>query len=124
MTMQERQRVVLDYMNSTPLTARAGLGEVNGLGDGLWAWYGVELAAVVNLLSQQASDIDLFTKQAEAYKQVLSLILAQRRPSYYLITNRAALNELANKYLNLMASAGIITPSLQKVATALPLVAA
>ncbi len=121
LTMQERQRVVLDYINSTPLTARKGLGEVNGLGDGLWAWYGVELSDVITLLDKRADNLDIFTQQAEAYKQVLSLMLAQRRPSYYLISNRDALNDLANQYLQLMANAGIITPSLQKVATALPL---
>ncbi|MGE3769524.1 MAG: transglycosylase domain-containing protein [Bdellovibrionales bacterium] len=121
LTMEERKRVVLDYMNSTPLTARAGLGEVNGLGDGLWAWFGTELNDVIDMLSRQANDVETFTRQAELYKQVLALLLAQRRPSYYLITDREALNELANTYLQLLSTAGIITPALQKVATSSPL---
>lgn len=121
LTMLERQRVILDYLNSTPLTARSGIGEVNGLGDGLWAWYGTDLADVISLLSKQASNLDDFTKQATVYKQILSLILAQRRPSYYLLNNRKALNDLANQHLELLASAGVITPSLQKVAMAAPL---
>lgn len=121
LTMRERQRVVLDYLNSTPLTARAGVGEVNGLGDGLWAWFGTDLADVITLLSRQASNLDEFSRQAEVYKQILSLVLAQRRPSYYLLNDRRALNDLANKHLELLANAGVITPSLQKVASAMPL---
>lgn len=121
LTMRERQRVVLDYLNSTPLTARAGIGEVNGLGDGLWAWFGTDLGDVISLLSKQAANLDEFTRQAEVYKQILSLVLAQRRPSYYLLNNRKALNELTNQHLELLASASIITPALQKVAAALPL---
>lgn len=121
LTMLERQRVVLDYLNSTPLTARAGIGEVNGLGDGLWAWYGTDLTEVITLLSRQASNLDEFTRQATVYKQILSLVLAQRRPSYYLLNNRKALNDLANQHLELLASAGVITASLQRVAAAVPL---
>jgi hypothetical protein len=31
---------VLDYLNTVPLSAKPGYGEVNGLGDGMWVWYG------------------------------------------------------------------------------------
>ena len=34
-TSAARRQIVVDYLNSTPLAARAGFGEVNGLGDGL-----------------------------------------------------------------------------------------
>jgi len=39
-----RKQIVLDYINSIPLSAAAGFGEVNGMGDGLWAWYGMDFA--------------------------------------------------------------------------------
>ena len=41
-TSAARRQIVVDYLNSTPLSARAGFGEVNGLGDGLWAWFGTD----------------------------------------------------------------------------------
>ena len=36
------------------------------------------------------------------YRQVLSLLLSGRRPSYYLVSNREALAVLTNKYLRLL----------------------
>src|SRR5450759_3573468 len=49
-TMATRQRIVRDYLNSVPLAAAPGYGEINGLGDGLWAWYGVHFANINRLL--------------------------------------------------------------------------
>ena len=43
-TSAVRRQIVVDYLNSTPLSARTGFGEVNGLGDGLWAWFGTDFA--------------------------------------------------------------------------------
>ena len=83
-----RRQIVVDYLNSTPLSARTGFGEVNGLGDGLWAWFGTDFARANRLLSAPARN-PRRCEQARVYKQVLSLLLAQRRPSYYLIAGRA-----------------------------------
>ncbi len=120
-TMAERRRVLLDYLNSTPLTARGGLGEVNGLGDGLYAWFGTDLNEVKYSLSHPAEDQKGYLRQATQYKQVLALLLAQRRPSYYLLADRDALNALCNKYLVFLSDAGIIDPAMLKIATAAPL---
>ena len=38
-TLQSRTRLVTDYLNSIPLGAIPGHGEIHGLGDGLWAWH-------------------------------------------------------------------------------------
>jgi membrane peptidoglycan carboxypeptidase len=105
-TRRVRRQIIIDYLNSVPLAALAGYGEVNGIGDGLWAVYGAEFDAVNRLLSNERGD-DL--ERAIAYKQVLSLFIAQRRPSYYLVTNRKALESLTNSYLHMLAEAGIIT---------------
>ena len=43
-------------LNSVPLSARPGLGEVNGLGDGLCAWYGA---------AQILFDVDLEVQRGE-----------------------------------------------------------
>ncbi|WP_207455231.1 transglycosylase domain-containing protein [Azospirillum sp. SYSU D00513] len=115
-TSEHRKRILVDYLNSTPLTARPGFGEVNGLGDGLWAWYGTELSAAEKLLSQPVADEKAMRAKATVYKQVLCLLLAQRRPSYYLIQDRAALERLADSHLRVLASAGVIDGTLRDAA--------
>src|SRR5207248_2961027 len=42
-TRAERHQIVLDYLNSVPLAAVDGYGEVHGIGDGLHAWFGIDL---------------------------------------------------------------------------------
>ena len=49
-TMAARQRIVRDYLNSLPLASRPGYGEVCGLGDGLWVWFGSDFEEVNRLL--------------------------------------------------------------------------
>src|SRR5262249_22855605 len=80
-TLVARRQIVVDYLNSTPLAAAPGYGEVLGLGDGLWAWFGMELDATSRLLAADVSPSD--PSRALAYKRVLSLLLATRRPYHY-----------------------------------------
>jgi membrane peptidoglycan carboxypeptidase len=115
-----RRQLVVDYLNSTPLSARTGFGEVNGVGDGLWAWFGTDFELANRLLRAPAGDADTLA-QARIYKQVLALLLAQRRPSYYLIGGRAALRSLTDSYLRLLGAAGVIDPELECVALEQPL---
>jgi len=110
-TTEARRQVVVDYLNSVPLAALAGYGEVNGIGDGLWAVYGSDFNTVNRLLCNGGGSDDV--ERATAYKQVLSLFIAQRRPSFYLLTNRDALESLTNSYLRLLAKAGTITTGLR-----------
>ncbi len=110
-TTEARRQIVIDYLNSVPLAAVAGYGEVSGIGDGLWAIYGVDFDGVNRVLSDGCGSGDVET--ATAYKQVLSLFIAQRRPSYYLVTNRKALEVLTDSYLRLLGKAGIITTGLR-----------
>jgi membrane peptidoglycan carboxypeptidase len=120
-TMLARQRIVVDYINSTPLSARAGFGEVIGLADGLWAWYGTNLNEANRLLEGPHKDLAERERAATVYKQVLSLLLAQRRPSHYLLQGHDDLVELSDTYLRLMADAGVISTGLRDLATAAPL---
>ena len=53
-TQYARRQIVVDYLNTVPLSARPAIGEVNGLGDGLWAWYGRTSANVNRILKQPA----------------------------------------------------------------------
>ena len=83
-TRKARERIVLDYLNSTPLGARPGFGEVNSIGDGLWAWFGIDLNQASTALNLPDTDADSLRAKAYVYRAALGLILAQRRPSYYL----------------------------------------
>ncbi|POM11568.1 hypothetical protein CUU62_05420 [Pseudomonas sp. WP001] len=43
-TLPARQNVVRDYLNSVPLSAVPGHGEVHGMAEGLRVWYGADFA--------------------------------------------------------------------------------
>ncbi len=120
-TLAARERIVVDYLNSTPLGARNGHGEVHGVGDGLYVWYGVSFAEANRILQAPAEDEETLAKKALVYKQAMSLLLAQRRPAYY-FANPKALETLANSYLRLMAAQGVIDEELRDAALHTPLV--
>ncbi|MBK6583822.1 MAG: transglycosylase domain-containing protein [Gammaproteobacteria bacterium] len=117
-TLAARRGLLLDYLNSLPLAAQPGFGEVSSLGDGLQAWYGSDFGEVSRVLA--SADAPL-AERARYYKQALSLILSVRRPSYYLGQDTAALADLTNSYLRRMASEGAIARSLADAALAVPL---
>ncbi|MES2877095.1 MAG: transglycosylase domain-containing protein [Pseudomonadota bacterium] len=115
-TSAVRRQIVLGYLNTMPLSAKAGFGEVHGLGDGLWAWYGRDLQEVNRLLTQADAPVGNASAQAQAYKQALSLLVSQRRPSYYFDANEAELEQLTDSHLRLLGSAGVISPALRDAA--------
>ena len=119
-TLPARKRIVVDYLNTVPLAAVSGVGEVNGLGDGLWAWYDLDFEPVNRALKGYADGGDA-TEAARVYKHVLSLMVAHRRPSNYLVTERSALEELTNSYLRVLAHEGVIPTALKDAALAVPL---
>ena len=110
-TLEMRRETVTAYLNTVPLAATPGFGEVNGIGDGLWAWYGLDFDAVNRILTKMP-DGTADDAYASAFKHALSLIVAVRRPSYYLATNRPALDELTDDHLNLLANARLISREL------------
>ena len=112
-TIAVRRRLIVDYLNSLPLAALPGYGEVSSLGDGLTAWYGTDFATANRLLADPAAPP---AAQARYFKQVLSLILAVRRPSAYLGADGRPLAALTDSYVRVMANAGVITPALRDAA--------
>ncbi len=123
-TLPRRRQIVVDYLNTVPLAARPGFGEVNGIGDGLWAWYGRDFDEVNRLLAAAGdgeSADDALAARALAFKQALSLMIAQRRPAWYLGGGEAELAELADSHLRLLAEAGIIDARLRDAALSLQL---
>ena len=121
-TSAVRRQIVLSYMNTMPLSAKAGFGEVHGLGDGLWVWYGRDFDDVHRILRSAAAQTDAshggptVQEQALLYKQALSLLISQRRPSYYFDAEEAELAQLTDSHLRLLGSAGVITPTLRDAA--------
>jgi membrane peptidoglycan carboxypeptidase len=113
-TLPARRRIVKDYLNSMPLAAVVGRGEILGVGEGLGAWYGMDFAHANRLLARAGEPGD--GEAARTYKRVLSLILAARRPYYYLTENQPALEEFTDSYLRIMARAGVIDGRLRDAA--------
>jgi membrane peptidoglycan carboxypeptidase len=119
-TESVRRQIVVDYLNSVPLAAIAGHGEVTGLNDGLWVWYGADPDQLNRLL---ASDSAPVARRAIAYRQVLTLLLAHRRPSYLLLQEdgREELRRLTDQHLRRLAREGIISTELRDAALTLDL---
>ncbi|MES2069462.1 MAG: transglycosylase domain-containing protein [Pseudomonadota bacterium] len=115
-TSEVRRQIVVNYLNTMPLSAKPGFGEVNGLGDGLWVWYGRELNDVNRVLKNVAQANGELGERAQMYKQALSLLISQRRPSYYLDGNEAELEQLTDSHLRLLGNAGVISPALRDAA--------
>jgi membrane peptidoglycan carboxypeptidase len=134
-TRAMRRQIALTYLNSMPLAATAKLGEVHGLGDGLFAWFGADFKTVNQLIGSIAKDGGnapagkgtirsrtsnaterVTPQQALAYRQVLSILLSQRRPSYLLGPGFDALQNLTDSYLRILAEQGVISASLRDAA--------
>ncbi|MFC3609138.1 transglycosylase domain-containing protein [Stutzerimonas tarimensis] len=117
-TLATRQRIVRDYLNSVPLSAVIGHGEVHGIADGLRLWYGADFDAVNRLLDPRRNMGTALEDQGLALRQVLSLLIAQRRPSYYLAQGRDDLASLTDSHIRLLARGEVIGPALRDAALA------
>ncbi|MFZ0591726.1 MAG: transglycosylase domain-containing protein [Bryobacteraceae bacterium] len=114
-TLQAQRRIICDYINSIPLAASPSQGEVIGLADGLRTWYGADFQAVNRLLIAPESTLDAnqMGARARAYRRVLSLFLALRAPTWYLIRRPDALVALTDRYLRVLAEKGVISARLR-----------
>ncbi|ASV36958.1 glycosyl transferase family 51 [Pseudomonas sp. NS1(2017)] len=117
-TLDSRQNIVRDYLNSVPLSAVPGHGEVHGMAEGLRVWYGADFNQVNQALSDTAQDPASLAKRGLALRQVLSLMIAQRRPSHYLNKGRDELAQLTDSHLRLLAQNAVIPANLLAAALA------
>ncbi|HAW63351.1 MAG TPA: glycosyl transferase family 51, partial [Pseudomonas sp.] len=122
-TLATRQRIVRDYLNSVPLSAAPGHGEVHGIADGLRLWFGADFREVNRLLDPHAASVVDPQARGLALRQVLSLLIAQRRPSYYLGAGREEMADLTDSHIRLLANGGIVDPALRDAALAQRVVA-
>lgn len=117
-TFAARQRIVRDYLNSVPLSAAPGHGEVHGLADGLRVWFGADFARVNALLDPARTPLASRAERGLALRQVLALMIAQRRPSYYLAQGRKELETLTDSHIRVLAAGGVIDWALRDAALA------
>ncbi len=126
-TLTARKGIMLQYVNTVPLAALPGYGEVNGLYDGMLAWYGASLDSIGRLLrapvgrGPNAQGIDTgvdMPAMGKGYRQVLNLFIAHRRPSSYLLLHRDALVSIGDNYLRVLGREGVISPQLRDAALA------
>lgn len=117
-TLQARQRIVRDYLNSVPLSAVPGHGEVHGMAEGLRVWYGADFEQVNRALASTTTDPASEAASGLALRQVLSLMIAQRRPSYFLNKGHDDLVELTDSHIRLLAANDIVDPTLAAAALA------
>jgi len=104
-TRTERHEVILDYLNSVPLAAASRYGEVYGIGNGLYAWFGIDLNQARAALTSSSATPD----QEKLFKYVLALICAARAPTFYLAQNHEALADRVSFYTRQLEAAGTIS---------------
>ena len=113
-TLEVRQQLVRDYLNTVPMAAAPGYGEVHGVGDALWVWFDERIEDFTARLNGQQG----LYLQAVALRQALSLIIAQRRPSWYLVDGRGELQALVDSHVRLLANHSRIDHELARYALA------
>ncbi|MGX0888349.1 membrane peptidoglycan carboxypeptidase [Pseudomonas sp. ADAK2 TE3594] len=117
-TLQARQNVIRDYLNSVPLSAVPGHGEVHGMAEGLRVWYGADFNQANERLASTDSDSKSLSEKGLALREMLSLMIAQRRPSHYLTKGRDELASLTDSHIRLLAQNGVIDAPLAAAALA------
>jgi len=104
-----RRQIVLDYLNTVPLAAAPRHGEVHGLGDGLWVWFGTDFTEAWHTMLRARDPQPPGPGQAQILRQVVALMVAHRRPAWYLFSGRDELDQATDAHLRLLRGAGIIS---------------
>lgn len=104
-TRGARREIVLDYLNTMPLASAVRYGEVYGLGNGLSAWFGIDL----NDARTTLRDLSPEPRKEQVFKHIVALICAARAPSFYLVQDRDALEARVSFYLRQLQKEGIIS---------------
>ena len=117
-TYRARREIICNYINSIPLAARRGQGEIIGLADGLRDWYVADFKDVNRVLTADERRLNSrqFAKRAQAYRQVLSLLLALREPTSDLVRHEDRLAAETDRYLHVLCHSGVISTDLRDAA--------
>ncbi|MCP4113635.1 MAG: glycosyl transferase family 51 [Desulfobacteraceae bacterium] len=110
-TRTARHEIILDYINTMPLAAVPGHGEIYGMGHGLYSWFGLNLWELSQSLASDGAD----PLKSLRFKQALTLLCAVRGPTYYIMVNRAALEKRVSNYITLLEKEGIVSTEFASV---------
>ena len=116
-TREERREIVADYINSVPLAAAPEYGEVYGVGNGLYAWFGIDLETARSVFGDTAPEQD----RERIFKHAMALICAARAPSFYLLQNHGALEARVDFYIRQLEANGTIPSDFARGLQAVPL---
>ncbi|MGL4447183.1 MAG: transglycosylase domain-containing protein [Shewanella sp.] len=116
-TEPARKRIVQDYLNTVPLSSAPNHGEVHGIGDGLWAWFGTDFDTANQLLASPQIKANA-AKRGQVFRQIVALMIAQRRPSYYLLQGHEDLEQLVDSHIRLLGQYYLIDRGLRDAALA------
>ena len=116
-TLSARRDILLNYINTAPLGAFPGYGEVFGLGEGLRVWYGASVDSVNAALNNPSAPP---ATKARYFRMALSLLVAHRRPEYYLAADTASLRVKTDQFLHLLLKQGIVSDGLYEAALRAP----
>ena len=115
-TRATRREIVRAYLNGLPLGAASGYGEVFGIGDGLWAWYGADFDTVNAALMRPMDGRRPTADAPLALRQVIGLLIAQRRPAAYLIDDPDSLDARVDAFVRVLREADVIPGPLGEAA--------
>ncbi|MBB1269689.1 transglycosylase domain-containing protein [Shewanella sp. SR44-3] len=116
-TEPARKRIVQDYLNTVPLSSAPNYGEVHGIGDGLWAWFKTDFD-FANTLLKSPHTAENAVRRGQVFRQIVALMIAQRRPSYYLLKGHGDLEVLVDSHLRLLEKFNLIEPALMSATLA------
>jgi membrane peptidoglycan carboxypeptidase len=126
-TREARRRIVLEYLNSMPLAAAPGVGEIHGLKDGLRTWFNADPDAVCDELRMGGPESERGhhdEDRAWAFKHVLALLCAVRAPTEFLLRDHERLEKRTDAYASLLEREGVIDSTFAREVRATPLVIA
>ncbi|MFN3827676.1 MAG: transglycosylase domain-containing protein [Micavibrio sp.] len=119
-TIEARQEIALDYINTIPLSSHPAFGDVEGLGDGLTIWFGRDFEQVNHLLKKPEKDMtpEELAEAGKAFREAFYIALSIKKPSDYLLYTRGRqeLSDRVDKLLPVLAKEGIISPALMESA--------
>jgi membrane peptidoglycan carboxypeptidase len=103
-TTKFRQSIINQFINSVPLGSIPNYGEVFGMSEGLERWFGSNSANKILAVNECHKD---FCTCGESLRQFISLIVAQRRPSYFM-KHHNELDILVEKHLSLLLKEQVV----------------
>jgi membrane peptidoglycan carboxypeptidase len=116
-TRAVRRDIIADYINSVPLAAAPEYGEVYGIGNGLYAWFGIDLDDARRAFGGGVRE----PGRERIIKDAVALICAARAPSFYLLQNHGALEARVDFYIRQLEANGTISGDFARELQATPL---